>query len=172
MTQNGWIPLLPILHSTETKIRDISDCGMIRSLLNMDLRRGCTLVLCGTTLVVSCTNAPPTPPQVPPVALPTSSNGNYRGFMQLASGPAMSCGTQVELTLHVRNNAFEYVLPQPQVPLTPQRAFQVVIASDGSFQAQSGPAFIRGQVSQGHMQGQIYGDLCGYQFEADSTGTF
>ena len=138
----------------------------------MDMRRVCTLAFCGCVLVASCTNAPPPPPQVPPLALPTSNNGNYSGFMQLASGPAMSCGTQVELTLQVHNNAFEYVLLQPQVPLTPQRAFQVVIASDGSFQAQSGPAFIRGQVSQGHMQGQIYGDLCGYQFEADSTGAF
>ncbi len=138
----------------------------------MNPQRGWTLVFCGCALLASCTNAPPPSPQVPPLALPTSNNGNYSGFMQLASGPAMSCGTQVQLTLQVSNNTFEYVLLQPQVPLIPRRTFRVVIATDGSFQAQSGPAFIRGQVSQGHMQGQIYGDLCGYQFEADSTGVF
>jgi hypothetical protein len=60
----------------------------------------------------------------------------------------------------------------PQVPWRSQRSFDVVIAPDGSFQVQSGPAYIRGQVSQGHMQGQIVGDVCSYQFEADNSGTW
>ena len=63
-------------------------------------------------------------------------------------------------------------LNQPQVSWQPQRSFDVVIAPDGSFQVQSGPAYIRGQVSQGHMQGQIVGDVCSYQFEADNSGTW
>ncbi|HME21004.1 MAG TPA: hypothetical protein VKI44_06535 [Acetobacteraceae bacterium] len=76
------------------------------------------------------------------------------------------------MTLQVTNHAYHYVLNQRQVPWQPQRSFDVVIAPDGSFHAQAGPAYIRGQVSQGHMQGQIVGDACGYQFEADNSGTF
>ena len=48
----------------------------------------------------------------------------------------------------------------------------VVIAPDGSFHAGSGATYIDGKASQGHMQGQIVGDACGYQFEADNVGSF
>ena len=84
----------------------------------------------------------------------------------------MSCGTQDSLSLQVRNGTFNYVLAQPQVPWQPRRVFQVTIAPDGSFQAQSGAAYIQGVVRGGHMQGQIVGDACGYRFEADGTGAW
>ena len=48
----------------------------------------------------------------------------------------------------------------------------VVIAPDGSFQQQSGVAYIMGRISGGHMQGEIAGDACGYRFEADRSGTW
>jgi hypothetical protein len=108
----------------------------------------------------------PTPARVVPI------DGSYNGIAQLVSGAAVSCGTQDAVNLQVQNSAFRYVLNQPQVPWQPRRTFDVVIASDGSFQAQSGPASISGQVSQGHMHGQIVGDACGYQFEADNSGTW
>jgi hypothetical protein len=92
--------------------------------------------------------------------------------MQLISGSAISCGTEDMLTLHVANNAFAYQLNQPQVPWQPVRAFNVVIAADGSFQAQSGTAYMRGTVSVGHMAGDLVGDACGFHFEADRSGTW
>ena len=36
----------------------------------------------------------------------------------------------------------------------------------------AGTAYIKGQVKQGHMQGQIVGDSCAFSFEADNTGSF
>jgi hypothetical protein len=116
--------------------------------------------------------SPPTPIAVAPQIQPASINGTYDGVMQLISGLAMSCGTEDMLTLRVNNNAFTYQLNQPQVAWQPVRAFNVVIAADGSFQAQSGTADIRGTVSGGHMAGDLVGDSCGYHFEAERSGTW
>jgi hypothetical protein len=128
------------------------------------------------TAVVGCTGptapAPVAPAVVQQPSRPVSVNGSYNGFTQLVQGAAMSCGTQDMLTLRVFNNAFDYTLNQPQVPWQPARSFHVLIASDGSFQSQSGAAYIRGTVSSGHMAGDIVGDACSYHFEADSSGTF
>jgi hypothetical protein len=128
------------------------------------------------SLVVGCADAPNAPPATTAAASPPARivpiDGSYNGVTQLVSGTAISCGSQDILTLQVHNHTFLYVLNQPQVPWQPQRSFEVVIAPDGAFQAQSGPAYIRGRVNQGHMQGQIVGDACGYQFEADNSGTF
>jgi hypothetical protein len=92
--------------------------------------------------------------------------------MQLVQGTPISCGTEDMLTLHVANNVFSYTLNQPQVPGQPTRTFNVMIASDGSFQAQSGVAYIHGTASGSHMAGDVVGDACGYHFEADSSGTW
>jgi hypothetical protein len=108
----------------------------------------------------------PSPPRV------TSVNGTYNGLMQLASGPPGSCGTSDIFTVTVQNSGFRFVLNQPQVPWQPQRVFTATIAPDGSFNAGTGVAYMRGTASQGHMQGQIVGDACQFQFEADSDGTF
>jgi hypothetical protein len=108
----------------------------------------------------------PSPPRV------TSVNGTYNGLMQLVGGAPGSCGTSDIFTVVVQNNAFRFVLNQPQVPWQPQRVFAATIAPDGSFQAGTGVAYMRGTTKQGHMQGQIIGDACQFQFEADSDGTF
>jgi hypothetical protein len=123
-----------------------------------------------------CTSTPQSPP-VAPIAVtqptrPASVNGLYNGITQLVSGAAMSCGTQDMLALRVVDNSFGYTLNQPQVTWQPVRSFNVVIAPDGTFQAMSGAAYIRGAVSGGHMAGDIVGDACGYHFEADRSGTF
>ncbi|MBN8908239.1 MAG: hypothetical protein J0H99_16745 [Rhodospirillales bacterium] len=76
------------------------------------------------------------------------------------------------LTIAVRGGSFHFVLNQPQVPEQSTRAFDATIAPDGSFVSRDGPTFIRGTVKAGHMQGAIAGDACGYDFEADRTGTF
>jgi hypothetical protein len=123
-----------------------------------------------------CTTKPPSSPVAPAVvtqpARPASVNGTYNGIMQLVRGAAMSCGTEDMLTLRVVDNAFNYTFIQPQATGQPVRSVNIVIAPDGSFQAQSGTAYIHGTVSGGHMAGDIVGDACGYHFEADSSGTF
>ena len=96
---------------------------------------------------------------------------NYNGVKQLVTGAAMSCGTQDIFTLQVQNRAFHYVLNQPEAR-RPSVTFDVVITPDGSFHGGSGAADIDGKAAQGHMQGQIVGDACGYQFEADNVGSF
>jgi hypothetical protein len=92
--------------------------------------------------------------------------------MQLASGSSVGCGTSDVFSVVVKYNAFQFVLNQPQVPWQPQRVFAVIIAPDGAFHAGTDEAYIRGATSQDHMRGQIVGDACQYQFEADSDGTF
>jgi hypothetical protein len=109
--------------------------------------------------------APPPPPPVP-------VNGSYNGIIQLVRGPGMSCGTQDMASFQVANGSVHYVLNQPQAPWQPQVALDAVIAPDGSFQTASGAAYLRGRLSQGHMQGETGGDACGYAFEADRTGTW
>jgi hypothetical protein len=103
-----------------------------------------------------------------------SFNGTYNGLMQLvrSNGPGVICGTQDTMTITVGANTFHYTLNQPQVRWLPFRAFDVVIAPDGSFQQQSGAAYIMGRISGGHMQGEIAGDACGYRFQADRSGTW
>jgi hypothetical protein len=126
--------------------------------------------------LIGCTGSgqsdPPAVTSGPPLAQPTSINGNYNGVKQLVTGAAMSCGTQDIFTLQVQNRAFHYVLNQPEVPWRPSVTFDVVITPDVSFHGGSGAAYIDGKAAQGHMQGQIVGDACGYQFEADNVGSF
>jgi hypothetical protein len=131
-------------------------------------------VICG--MASGCTNPPQPPPITPaPVAPPTgpvSVNGTFNGIMQTTQGTNLSCGTTDMLTLNVANNAFSYTLNQPEVISQPVRSFNVVIAPDGSFDVQSGAAYIRGTLSGTHIAGDIVGDSCGYHFEADSSGTW
>jgi hypothetical protein len=125
---------------------------------------------------VGCADAPESAPVAPTAVVqpirPARINGTYDGMAQLVRGSAITCGTQDMLTLRVVDNAFGYTLNQPQVTWQPARSFNVVIAPDGTFQAKSGAAYIRGTVNDGHMSGDIVGDACGYHFEADSSGTF
>ena len=123
--------------------------------------------------LAGCVEAPPPLPQAAAQpAGPGQMNGSYNGWMQLSSGPALSCGTQNTFTIEVRNNAFRYVLDQPQVPWKRQRIYDVVIKADGTFHAASGAAYVSGRVNQGRMQGEIVGDACGYTFQADRLGTW
>ena len=116
--------------------------------------------------------APPPPPPDPLASAgPASPDGRYDGTMQSVRGGEL-CGSQDPMTIAVRARSFHFVLNQPQVPEQPTRAFDVSIAPDGSFTSRNGPTFIRGTVRAGHMQGAIAGDACGYDFEADRTGTF
>jgi hypothetical protein len=128
-----------------------------------------SLVVCLTGCSYSDPPAAPAPPPPPRVA---GVNGTYNGLMQLVSGSSLGCGTSDIFSVVVQDNAFKFVLNQPQVPWQPQRVFAATIAPDGSFRAGTDAAYIRGTASQGHIQGQIIGDACQFQFEADSDGTF
>lgn len=92
--------------------------------------------------------------------------------MRLTGGDAVACGTQDIVSFVVQNESVRSVLNQPQVPWMPRRVFSVTIGQTGSFRAEQNTAYIAATASQGHMQGQIVGDSCGFQFEADTTGTF
>lgn len=134
-----------------------------------------SLVAC----LIGCSDGDPSSAPAPVAPAPTPSpprvsgvNGTYNGMMQLSSGAPASCGTSDIFTVVVKNNGFRFVLNQPQVPWQPQRVFAATIAPDGSFNAGTDVAYIRGTTSQGHMQGQIVGDACQFQFQADSDGTF
>jgi hypothetical protein len=126
--------------------------------------------------LTGCADRAPAPPPpvatAPPPAHAVSIDGTYNGLMQLTSGMPTACGTSNVFALVVQGHAFRYVLDQPEVPWQPQRVFTASILPDGSFQAGTGVAYMRGTLSQGHMQGQIVGDACQFQFEADSVGTF
>ena len=137
--------------------------------------RLCSLPSGLLAMLAGCTSpAPPDAPPVsgPPLATSKSIDGNYNRVAQLTSGSQESCGTQDIFSLRVSANSFQYVLQQPQVPWRPSVTFAVSIAPDGSFASNAGTAYIKGQVKQGHMQGQIVGDACAFSFQADNTGSF
>lgn len=142
---------------------------MIRSLL------ACCAVIT-TSSLAACADPPPPASQdsvsAPPLGRAGAVDGAYNGIMRLTTGDAVVCGTLDTFTVTVSGRAFRYVLNQPQVPWQPRRTFEVTIAQDGAFRSEVGPAYMVGSISQGHMQGQLVGDSCGFVFEADSTGTF
>ena len=139
----------------------------------MLMRTSWIMTICAVASLPACSGNPPAQPlPSPPLAHATSLNGNYNGMMQLVSGTPIACGTSDVFQLTVRNRQFRYVLNQPQVPWQPQRVFTATISPDGSFRGGTDVAYIAGTANQGHMQGQIIGDACQFQFEADSDGTF
>ena len=116
--------------------------------------------------------APPPPPPDPLASAgPASPDGRYDGVMHSIRGGEL-CGSADPMRIAVRDRRFHFVLNQPQVPEQRTRAFDVAIAPDGSFNSRNGSTFIRGTARAGHIQGEIAGDACGYDFEADRTGTF
>ena len=126
--------------------------------------------------LAACSSGSQVKPAAPVAAPPGPTvplNGRYDGTMQLIRGDASSCGTQDMTTFQVGNGAIHYVLHQPQVEWQPQRVFDVVVAPNGSFQTTAGVAYLRGRInSAGHLQGEVGGDACGFQFEADRSGTW
>jgi len=117
-------------------------------------------------------NDTPPLPQIPPITTPQPVDGAYHGLMQLIRGGEMSCGNSNEFTLQVSSQSFTYRLSQPQADWKPVVVFTATIGADGSFDAESGTSFMRGKLKDGHMHGQISGDICGFTFDADRTGTF
>jgi hypothetical protein len=125
-----------------------------------------------TLLVSSCSSPPPAPPPIPPISGPQPIDGTYHGLTQTIRGSAMNCGNQDEFAVTVTNHTINFNLPQPQAEWKPVVPFSAVIGPDGSFNAQSGTSYLRGTLSNGHMQGEISGDICGFAFNADRDGTF
>jgi hypothetical protein len=114
----------------------------------------------------------PAPADPAPALKPVPIDGTYGGEMQLSRGDPVSCGNQNPISLVVRDHSFTYRLNQPQADWKPFIDFTATIGPDGTFNAQSGPDSMSGSVSQGSMQGQIIGDVCGFSFSADHGGTY
>jgi hypothetical protein len=131
------------------------------------------------TVVSGCATSGP-PHALPPMAVPLSFNGNYRGMIRLTSAGVIGaqakwCETPPVISLSVRNNVFSYVLEHPNLPrdsdysLSP--TFTVPIAPDGSFDAlsQNGEAEMAGHITGSGMAAQINGSICGYAFTAKTS---
>ncbi|MBS0561945.1 MAG: hypothetical protein JSR21_17995 [Proteobacteria bacterium] len=103
---------------------------------------------------------------------PVPVDGTYLGARQFisSSNAGVLCGSRDDMTVTIRGRMLHYVLPQPEVPYMPTRAFDAPVDKDGFFSAASGAAYMRGQVGNGHMQGSMSGDACAYQFQADRSG--
>jgi hypothetical protein len=117
-------------------------------------------------------SSPPAPADPGPPSKPVPIDGTYGGVMQLSRGNAMSCGNQNPISLVVKDHTFTYRLNQPQADWKPFIDFTATIGPDGTFNARSGPDSMTGTLSQGSMQGQIVGDVCGFSFSADHGGTY
>jgi hypothetical protein len=117
-------------------------------------------------------SSPPAPAAAVSPPEPVPVDGTYGGVMQLSRGDAINCGDENPITLQVKDHVFTYQLSQPRAEFKPVIVFTATIGPDGSFNAQSGPDSMSGQVSQGTMQGVIIGDICGFNFNADRGGTW
>jgi hypothetical protein len=122
------------------------------------------------SLLAACSSPPPPAAAAPPKPVPI--DGTYGGVMQLSRGDAMNCGDENPITLEVKDRSFTYQLNQPRAEWKPIIVFSATIWPDGSFNAQSGPDSMSGQVSGGTMQGVIIGDICGFNFNAARGGTW
>lgn len=137
-----------------------------------------TVCLALAVLLAACSSPKPPPMSeqqamqdlVPEVPVPI--DGVYRGFGSVIRGGTMTCGTQMTITIEVRDNAFTYVLQQPMVPYRRSVRLSATIGDDGRFQGSSGTASIAGVVKNGHMEGELNGDACGYAFQADQGGNW
>jgi hypothetical protein len=157
-------------HHDPAMMSQATNAGTLRMTKQFSQTSAACLIAC----LMGCSDGDP---PVASAATPTQPrvvgvNGTYNGLMQLTSGSAVACGSSDIFSVVVQNNAFRFVLNQPQVPWQPQRVFATTIAPDGSFLAGTDAAYIRGTASNGRMQGQIVGDACQFQFEANSDGTF
>ncbi len=126
----------------------------------------------GAAVGVSACSSQPAPADPAPPPKPVPIDGTYGGVMQLSRGDAMNCGNTNPISLVVQDHTFTYRLSQPQAGWKPFIDFTATIGPDGSFNARSGPDSMSGSVSQGSMQGQIMGDVCGFSFSADHGGTY
>ncbi len=126
-----------------------------------------------TALVAGCAKdqSPPMSAPIAPISGPQPVDGTYGGLMQLIRGDVMNCGNTNEFQLQVVNQTFTYRLTQP-LSYRPAIVFTASIAPDGSFEATSGAAYMRGTLKDGHIHGRISGDACGFDFNADRGGAW
>lgn len=137
------------------------DAALLASIMAAAIGAGC-----------SKDTPPPMSYPIAPISGPQPIDGTYGGLMQLIRGDAINCGNTNEFRLQVTNQSFTFKLAQPQVDWKPQILFTASIAPDGSFNAQSGTSYMRGTLKDGHMQGRISGDSCGFTFDADRNGNW
>jgi len=118
-------------------------------------------------------------PQLPPIPRaspgPVSPDGTYSGQLlnngTLGGGDDL-CGSNDSVTVTIRNARLRFVLNQPQVDYRRQIVFDLSVSPDGTFASPPGATYLRGTVAGGHLQGQVAGDACGFDMQADRTGTW
>jgi hypothetical protein len=118
-----------------------------------------------------CTPQPPPPPPAPPPPV-TTYDGTYQGTVKLtnvgAGVPRKGCATTNKIVLQVKNSAFTYAQPHPNMTGNGTTTYTVTIAPNGSLSGQSQlSGQITGTVSGTHMAGTIDGIECVYSFTAD-----
>jgi hypothetical protein len=73
------------------------------------------------------------------------------------------------MAVKVAANQFNYAMPHPNTPGTPDMVYSAAIAPDGSFRSDIGTGVMTGRVTGTHMTGLIDGSACVYSFTMDRT---
>lgn len=142
--------------------------------------------VCCAVAVWGCSRpAPPQPatPLATSLAAPpaASYDGHYQGTVKVSAvsfgTDPQTCAVDPPFAMDVRNNAFVYVQPHPQIAGTAPgltaanttTTYHGSIAPDGTVSGTSDiyGGTIAGHVAGTHMGGQISGVLCSYTFAAD-----
>ncbi len=102
----------------------------------------------------------------------TAFDGSYRNTIRPINSAASAkgtnwCDTPGQPVIVVRNGAFSYSVPHPNIPDKPATTYPVSIKPDGSFFVQTFDGTVSGTVQGGHMEGKIDGIACGYAFTGD-----
>lgn len=136
-------------------------------------------VLALLPLIAACSQQSDSAPQLPPVQRastgPDTPDGRYYGQLVATGsvgGPVDMCGSMDRFELDIRNGKFRFTLSQPSVPYRRRIVFDATVGPDGSFATPPGPTYMKGFVTLGHMQGQVVGDACNFDLQADRTGTW
>jgi len=130
-------------------------------------------------LMAACSQQSDSAPQLPPVQRastgPDTPDGLYNGQLVASGsvgGSLEMCGYTDRFQLEIRNGKFRFTLSQPTVPYRRRLVFDVTVAPDGSFATSPGPTSMKGFVTLGHLQGQVVGDACSFDIQADRNGTW
>jgi hypothetical protein len=108
----------------------------------------------------------PGPPEAAP---PTAFDGSYQSSIRITGGAAAAqgqswCQTPGQSTISVRDGAFSYAVPHPNVPGGPTPVYQATMAPDGSFSGQGVGGSVSGRVTGSRIEGRIDGQGCIYEF--------
>jgi hypothetical protein len=136
--------------------------------MNIVLRAGTILAVCGA--IAACSGTPPAPPPAPVAeapaapAPPTTFDGAYRGLLTRVRTPTpRACVRSHAVTMRIAGGTLTY-------KASGKMSFSGPLAPDGSFSATSGDTTLKGQAAPGTLTGTIDGEKCGYTFSLKKRG--